>query len=68
MRARWRRTGSLGIDEWLRYPWFPYNFNLLFAGALLVGDDVLPHFDERSSPAGCRSGWSIAWGCGMRAG
>lgn len=37
-------SGSLGIYEWLRYPWFPYNFNLLFAGALLVGDDVFPHF------------------------
>jgi hypothetical protein len=37
-------SGSLGIHEWLRYPWFPYNYNLLFAGALSVGDDVLPHF------------------------
>ncbi len=35
--------GSLGIYEWLRYPWFPYNYNLLYAGALHVGDDVLPH-------------------------
>ncbi|VWX59240.1 conserved membrane hypothetical protein [Burkholderiales bacterium 8X] len=37
-------SGSLGIHEWLRYPWFPYNFNLLYAAALMVGDDVLPHF------------------------
>lgn len=37
-------SGSLGIYEWLRYPWFPYNFNLLFAGALLVRGDVFPHF------------------------
>ncbi len=36
--------GSLGIHEWLRYPWFPYNYNLLYAAALQVGDDVLPHF------------------------
>jgi hypothetical protein len=35
--------GSLGIYEWLRYPWFPYNYNLLYAAALQVGDDVLPH-------------------------
>ncbi len=37
-------SGALGIHEWLRYPWFPYNYNLLYAGALLVGDDVFPHF------------------------
>ncbi|AMM26710.1 hypothetical protein AX767_09890 [Variovorax sp. PAMC 28711] len=37
------QTGSLGIHDWLRYPWFPYNFNLLYAGGLLVDDDVLPH-------------------------
>jgi hypothetical protein len=38
------QNGSLGIHAWLRYPWFPYNFNLLYAAALQVGDDVLPHF------------------------
>lgn len=38
------QTGALGIHDWLRYPWFPYNYNLLYAAALLVGDDVLPHF------------------------
>ncbi|VTU16695.1 ArnT family glycosyltransferase [Variovorax sp. PBL-E5] len=37
-------SGSLGIHAWLRYPWFPYDYNLLFAAALTVGDDVLPHF------------------------
>lgn len=37
-------SGALGIYEWLRYPWFPYNYNLLYAGALMVGDDVFPHF------------------------
>jgi hypothetical protein len=35
--------GRLGIHEWLRYPWFPYNYNLLYAAALQLGDDVLPH-------------------------
>lgn len=35
--------GSLGIYDWLRYPWFPYNYNLLYAAALQLGDDVLPH-------------------------
>ncbi|MDR6425358.1 hypothetical protein J2738_001487 [Variovorax paradoxus] len=38
------QQGSLGIHEWLRYPWFPYNYNLLYAAALQLGDDVLPHF------------------------
>lgn len=37
------QTGTLGIHDWLRYPWFPYNFNLLYAAGLLVSDDVLPH-------------------------
>jgi hypothetical protein len=36
--------GVLGIHDWLRYPWFPYNYNLLYAAALQLGDDVLPHF------------------------
>ncbi|WP_225616866.1 ArnT family glycosyltransferase [Variovorax sp. 38R] len=38
------QQGTLGIHDWLRYPWFPYNYNLLYAAALQVGDDVLPHF------------------------
>jgi len=38
------QQGRLGIHDWLRYPWFPYNYNLLYAAALQVGDDVLPHF------------------------
>ena len=37
------RGGSLGIYEWLRYPWFPCNYNLLYAGALALGNDVFPH-------------------------
>lgn len=36
-------SGRLGIHDWLRYPWFPYNYNLLYAGALLVWDDVFAH-------------------------
>ncbi|MDM0107246.1 hypothetical protein QTH97_20040 [Variovorax sp. J22R24] len=48
-------TGSLGIYEWLRYPWFPYNFNLLYAAALMLGDDVLPHF------ANALAGWLSVW-------
>ncbi|MDM0075720.1 hypothetical protein QTH90_15055 [Variovorax sp. J2P1-59] len=48
-------SGSLGIYEWLRYPWFPYNYNLLYAAALMVGDDVLPHF------ANALAGWLSVW-------
>lgn len=41
--AQWARTGTLTVNGWLRYPWFPYNFNLLYASALVLGSDVLPH-------------------------
>ena len=49
------QSGALGIHEWLRYPWFPYNYNLLYAAALMVGDDVLPHF------ANALAGWVSVW-------
>ncbi|VTU15590.1 hypothetical protein H6CHR_00281 [Variovorax sp. PBL-H6] len=49
------QSGTLGIHEWLRYPWFPYNYNLLYAGALLVGDDALPHFMN------ALAGWLSVW-------
>ena len=39
----WARSGSLVVQPELRYPLFPYNFNLLYAAALLYGNDVLPH-------------------------
>jgi hypothetical protein len=50
-------SGALGIHEWLRYPWFPYDYNLLYAGALRVGDDVLPHM--LSALAGWLSVWIV---------
>lgn len=37
------QSGALGIHEWLRYPWFPYNYDLLYAAALLLRDDVFTH-------------------------
>jgi 4-amino-4-deoxy-L-arabinose transferase-like glycosyltransferase len=40
---QWAQTGHLVINEWLRYPWFPYNYNLLFAGAYVIYDDVFTH-------------------------
>lgn len=36
-------SGRLGVYEWLRYPWFPYNYDLLYAAALQVHDDVFTH-------------------------
>ena len=60
---QWATTGRLQINDWLRYPWFPSNYDLLFAGALLIGNDVLPHL----LPAA--AGWLTAWliyGLGVR--
>lgn len=51
----WALSGSLQVNEWLRYPWFPYNFDLLFAAALTLGNDVLPHLLHASA------GWVCAW-------
>ena len=39
----WAQSGTLQVNEWLRYPWFPYNFDLLFAAALTLDNDVQPH-------------------------
>lgn len=36
-------SGALGIHDWLRYPWFPYNYNLLYAAALPLAGDVFAH-------------------------
>jgi hypothetical protein len=38
----WAEQGGLDVNEWLRFPVFPYSMELLYAGALLVGSDVLP--------------------------
>lgn len=40
---QWVLNGKLTVNAWLRYPWFPYNVDVLFAGGMLVQDDVLPH-------------------------
>lgn len=41
--SQWAASGHLTVNEWLRYPWFPYNYELLYAVALVAGNDVLPH-------------------------
>jgi hypothetical protein len=40
---QWAMTGHLDVNEWLRYPWFPYNYELLYSGALILSNDVMPH-------------------------
>ncbi|MGJ7580428.1 ArnT family glycosyltransferase [Variovorax sp. RHLX14] len=60
---QWAATGRLQINDWLRYPWFPSNYDLLFAGALLFGNDILPHLLHAAA------GWLTAWliyGLGVR--
>jgi len=52
---QWAASGHLTVNEWLRYPWFPYDFDLLYAGALLFGNDVLPHLLH------ALAGWLTAW-------
>ena len=39
----WARSGSITINEWLRYPWFPFNYNLLYSSAILIYDETLSH-------------------------
>ncbi len=39
----WAQTGRLQVNEWLRYPWAPFNYHLLYAAALVLLDDVMPH-------------------------
>ena len=40
---QWAKSGTLSVNSWLRFPWFPYNYDLLYATALLIWDDVLAH-------------------------
>lgn len=51
---QWAENSALEVNEWLRYPWFPYNYNLLFAGALTLGSDVAPHLLHAAA------GWATA--------
>lgn len=36
----WLRAGRLTINEWIRYPYFPFNFHLLFAASMAVTGDL----------------------------
>lgn len=39
----WAESGYLVVTDWLRYPLFPFNMQLLYAGALILGNDVTAH-------------------------
>lgn len=52
---QWAESGRLQVNAPLRYPWFPYNFDLLYAAALVFGNDVMPHLLHASA------GWLTAW-------
>ena len=39
----WAKSGELLVTDWLRYPLFPFNMQLLYAGALLLASDLMAH-------------------------
>lgn len=38
----WAKNGFLSVNENFRYPWFPYNFDILYSIPILFNDDVFP--------------------------
>jgi len=52
----WVSNGKLSINEWLRYPFFPYNFNLLYAAGLTFKNDIFAQL------ANALAGWLVAIG------
>ncbi len=44
LARQWAESGQIQPVTWLRYPWFPYNYDLLYAAALAVYDDIFTHF------------------------
>ena len=53
----WARSGHLSVNDWLRYPWFPYGFNLLYSASLLTMGDVFTHVIHAGA------GWLVALLC-----
>jgi len=49
-------SGALVVNPYLRYPLHAYNYNLLYAVALIFHNDVLPHLIHAVS------GWLVAFG------
>lgn len=52
----WATAGRLTVNEWLRYPLFPYNFNLLYSAGLVYGNEIFPHMVHACA------GWLVAIG------
>lgn len=52
----WATAGRLTVNEWLRFPLFPYNFNLLYSAGLIYGNEIFPHM------ANALAGWLVAIG------
>ncbi|WP_084153716.1 ArnT family glycosyltransferase [Simplicispira psychrophila] len=40
---QWAQTGHLQVNAWLRYPWAPYNINILYAAGLIIRGDIFTH-------------------------
>lgn len=40
----WAHNGFLSVNENFRYPWFPFNFDLLYSIPLLFENDIFPKF------------------------
>lgn len=40
---QWAQAGYLTVNSWIRYPWFPYNYELLYSASMILFDDVMPH-------------------------
>jgi hypothetical protein len=39
----WAKSGKLLVTDWLRYPLFPFNMELLYAGTLVLANDITVH-------------------------
>lgn len=51
---QWVQTGHLQVNAWLRYPWAPYNLNILYAAGLIIRGDVFTHLLH------ALAGWLVA--------
>ena len=40
---QWAATGSLSVNEWLRYPWAAHSQAVLYAAGYIVRGEVFPH-------------------------
>lgn len=50
----WVQAEQITVNEWLRYPYFPYNFNLLYVAWMTVGNEL------NTNMLHALAGWLIA--------